>query len=86
MLQNDAGGESHGWGAIGQVYLGMQTDLGLAGKREGSGIHSAALFEGMLIRAFRIATGDPQQGGRNKCFSCWRLTLWLSPFACYRLG
>lgn len=37
MLQNDAGGESHGWGAIGQqVYQACRPDLGLAGeKREG---------------------------------------------------
>lgn len=64
MFQNDAGGESHGWGAIGQrVYLSMQTRPGAGGRGTGGvGNSFRSTFQRMLIRAFRIATGDPQQG------------------------
>lgn len=62
MLQNDAGGESHGWGAIGQqVYLSMQTRPG-AGGRETGGVGNSFryTFQRMLIRAFRIASRSQQ--------------------------
>ena len=88
MFQNDAGGESHEWGAIReQVYLSRQTRPVTGGRETGRDQEFISQhFSEDTDQGFQNSHRWSSAGSPGISGSCWRLTLWRSPFACYRFG